>query len=603
MYLSHIKESVQKTAEAISSVIGVDVTVTDDMLIRIAGTGKYKHQIGEHVYKRGVFANCLQNNAPYIVRNAKEDEVCKVCSNDNCCEFAEIVTPIAKGNKVYGTIGLIAFNEYQKKLLLKNEEHIIDFLEKMANLVVGQIVDVQKSNEIKLLISQLQTVMNFIEKAIVIADNNGFINYYNEKFKSLFNVNVLEHSNINDILPIDDVKSIYKFGKDVTNKEFRYEKNGVAFRGTINSRIYFSKENNDKIEAVIFIIEELSQLITNARNIIATNVVTQFDSIIYKSSQMQDVINLAKKASKTDSTVLITGESGTGKELFARALHYDSYRKKEPFIAINCSAIPENLFESELFGYEQGAYTGALKGGHPGKFELAHKGTLLLDEIGDMPLNLQPKLLRVLQDGKVMRIGSKGYIDVDVRIIASTNNNLEEKVKNKEFREDLYYRLNVIPISIPPLRNRKEDIEILVYHFIRNYSEKLSKNVTDITSQALEQIKSYAWFGNVRELQNSIEYAVNMTEKTYIDIDSLPQKIKKTEICCFDISHNYKTEKLCTIDELERNEIVKAIKIYGLHTNSITKICAELGISRATFYRKVKKYDIISISNQNLIND
>jgi transcriptional regulator with PAS, ATPase and Fis domain len=481
MDLLSIKDNVQKTAEAIASVVGVDVTVTDDSLVRIAGTGKYKLSIGEKLNKSGIFAHCLKNNIPYVVRNPNEDKVCKLCGNTDCLEFAEIASPISISNKVYGVIGLIAFNENQKNLLLNNEDNIMNFLDKMASLIAFQIIE--------------------------------------------------------------------------------------------------------------------------KRRIIGNNIITEFNNIKYRSNEMDSVISLAKKASKTDSTVLITGESGTGKELFARALHYDSNRKNEAFLAINCSAIPENLFESELFGYEEGAFTGALKGGHPGKFELAHKGTLLLDEIGDMPLNLQPKLLRVLQDSKVMRIGGKSYIDVDVRIIASTNCNLEEKVKNREFREDLYYRLNVIPINVPPLRERTEDIELLADYFVRKFSLKLNKHVDNISIDALDIIKSYQWHGNVRELENAIEYAVNMTDKIHIDIDSLPNKLKNLKNRIND--NNLKrsnSEKLYaeednslhTIAELERNELKKAIKLYGITNNSVNKICEELGISRATFYRKIKKYNLVS---------
>ena len=600
MDLLSIKENVQRTAEAISSVIGVDVTVTDDKLIRIAGTGEYKSRIGEKVNDEGVFAYCLKNSVSYIVRNPKEEKVCKACNNKDCMEFAEIVTPINICGKTYGIIGLIAFDEYQKSLLLKNENNIMDFLDKMADLVASQIIDIKKSNEIKVLISQLQTVIDVIEKSVIITDNKGNINYYNKKADNLFNINYLKHFNIKEILRSIDINEIFSSNKDIYNREFNYEDNQTSFRGVINTKVYFDAENSNKIEAIVFIIEELSQLISSARNIISTNIITEFNNIKYISSKMDNVISLAKKASTTDSTVLITGESGTGKELFARALHYDSSRKKEAFIAINCSAIPENLFESELFGYEEGAYTGALKGGHPGKFELAHKGTLLLDEIGDMPLNLQPKLLRVLQDSRVMRIGGKGYTNVDVRIIASTNCNLEEKVKNKEFREDLYYRLNVIPINIPSLRERSEDIELLAKYFTHKFSIKLKKTVDNIKADALEIIKSYPWYGNVRELENAIEYAVNMTDKTYIDIECLPLKLKNINIkvCDNNISdlHN-----LHTIEELERNEIKKALKLYGISNNAVIRICAELGISRATFYRKIKKYNLIS--NQILIND
>ncbi|QSX04767.1 sigma 54-interacting transcriptional regulator [Sedimentibacter sp. zth1] len=599
MKLTNIQDNVQKNADAIASVLGVDVTVTDNNLFRIAGTGKYNNHIGEQVTNDGVFAHCLVNCVPYVVRNPKEDKVCKSCSKKNCDEYAEIVSPIIYDKRVYGIIGLIAFNEEQKRVLLGNEKNIIAFLNKMANLIVSQIIDKEKSNEIKLLISQLQTVINLMDSSVIITDSRGNINYYNKKANNLFHISSYNHKHIDKILLNVDIDSVFKYKKKFTNKDFSYKNNDLYLRGIINSKIYYSDANKN-IESVVFFIEELSQFISSARNIISTNIVTEFDNIKYVSEKMQNVVNHAKKASRTDSTVLITGESGTGKEVFARALHYDSNRKKEPFVAINCSAIPENLFESELFGYEEGAYTGALKGGHPGKFELAHKGTLLLDEIGDMPLNLQPKLLRVLQDSKVMRIGGNRYIDVDVRIIASTNCNLEKKVQNKEFREDLFYRLNVIPILLPPLRDRPEDITLLANFFTNKYSSKLNKSVMRINEDALDLIKKYPWYGNVRELENALEYAVNMSDKTYIDIDSLPIKIKNFSSfsCC---SNHLYSENIYTIDELERNEIKKAIKIYGFSTNSVNIICKKLGISRATFYRKVKKYNIIS--NQILIND
>lgn len=597
MDLSCIRENVQQNAEAIASVLGVDVTVTDNNLMRIAGTGKYRNHINEQVNNDGVFAHCLKNNTSYIVRNPKEEIVCKQCSKKDCREFAEIVSPISYNNKIYGLIGLIAFNEKQKKALLCNENNIIDFLNKMASLIVGQIIDKEKSNEIKLLISQLQTVINVIDKSVIITDYEGNINYFNKKADDLFHISSSKDKHIDSILLNIDVYNVYRQKKEIVNKDFTYKNSELYIRGIINSKIYYSETEN-KIEAVVFFIDELNQLISSARNIISTNIVTEFDNIKYVSDNMHEVIRLAKKASKTDSTVLITGESGTGKEVFARALHYDSKRKSEPFIAINCSAIPENLFESELFGYEEGAYTGALKGGHPGKFELANKGTLLLDEIGDMPLSLQPKLLRVLQDSKVMRIGSEGYIDIDVRIIASTNSNLEEKVKNKEFREDLYYRLNVIPIVLPPLRERKEDIELLANHFAQKYSTKLNKIIYGFNNAALKLINNFPWFGNVRELENAIEYAVNMTEKTYIESDSLPLKVRnynKSNYCI------HTDDDIKSINFLEREEIKKAIKKYGLTAEGISTICSKLDISRATFYRKIKKYNIIS--NQILIND
>lgn len=591
MNLIRIKDNVQQTAEAISSVLGIDVTVTDKELKRIAGTGKYKDRLGERVNSKGIFAYCIKNGVSHVVRNAKEDEVCKGCgANDTCMEYAEAVCPIIIDDNIIGLIGLIAFNEEQKQLLLKNEVNIIDFLEKMASLIAAKLIDKNKSKEIKLLISQLRTAMDAIEKSLLILDDTGTINYYNQNADMLFNISDNKKTNINELF--SDKKLIDSImHKCINSYEFSMKRSDKSqFRGVINTQLFFEDGN---IRSVAVMVEELRQVISSATNIISNNVVTEFDNIIYSSEKMNSVINFAKRACHSDSNVLITGESGTGKELFARAIHYESKRKNEPFIAINCSAIPENLFESELFGYEEGAFTGALKGGHPGKLELAHKGTLLLDEIGDMPLNLQPKLLRFLQDNKVMRIGGKSYVDVDVRIVASTNVNLEQRVRNREFRDDLYYRLNVIPISIPPLRERTEDIELLAEYFINKFSKKLNKNVYGIDSAAMNYLKNYYWYGNVRELENLIEYAVNMTDGNYIDLKIVNNKFRNNNHSIpkreTDINE---IETIMSLEELEKREIKKAIGIYGTQSDGVNRICEELGIGRATFYRKIKKYNL-----------
>ncbi len=594
MNLIHIKDNIQKNAEAISSVIGIDVTVTDDKLTRIAGTGKYKDLIGQKVNEKGVFAHCLNTAKTYIVKNPKEDPVCKECANTNCSEFAEIVSPIKTCVEVIGAIGLIAFNKKQRELLLSMENNIVVFLEKIAESLVAQAIEKDRSIQVKILSTQMQEVINITQKSVVITDFDGNIEYYNDKANNLFGIKTNKHTTINELLLDIDTIEMSKLGEEIKGKEFSYEDAKISFRGIVDAKICKLDDSYDRVASVVYVIEELRQAIVSATNMINANIATEFDNIKHNSESMTEVIQLAKKASMTDSTILITGESGTGKELFARALHHDSKRKSESFIAINCSAIPENLFESELFGYEEGAYTGALKGGRPGKFELAHKGTLLLDEIGDMPLNLQPKLLRVLQDGKVMRISGKSYIDVDVRIIASTNSNLEEKVKNKEFREDLYYRLNVIPLHLPPLRERKDDLELLANYFINKFSKKLEKNIYAIDKSAIEIIKSYEWNGNVRELENAIEYAVNMSEKEFIDIDCLPVKIRNKKITQCEILAKESEVILQKIDDLEKRELIKAIKLYGLNGNAVKKICEKLGISKATFYRKIKKYNIIS---------
>jgi transcriptional regulator with PAS, ATPase and Fis domain len=297
---------------------------------------------------------------------------------------------------------------------------------------------------------------------------------------------------------------------------------------------------------------------------------------------MNELKAMALHVAPSKATLLIQGESGTGKELLARAIHQSSNRKGHAFIAINCGAIPESLLESELFGYEEGSFTGARRGGKLGKFELAHKGTIFLDEIGDMPLHLQVKILRVLQERRVERIGSTRSIPLDVRVIAATHRDLEYMVKTGEFREDLYYRLNVIPLTIPPLRERLEDVPVLIEFYLNYYSTVTDRSVSGITQEVIEILTHYPWPGNVRELGNVIEYCVTMVAGGEITAEILPKRVK------LGIKSASQNSSL-NLKLLEREMIMKALALVDSegHKDDAAKL---LGISRATLYRKIKEY-------------
>lgn len=320
-----------------------------------------------------------------------------------------------------------------------------------------------------------------------------------------------------------------------------------------------------------------------------------FSSIIGRSPDIEAVKINAKKIAKGNAAVLISGESGTGKELFAKAIHYESMRSSGPFIAINCAAIPDNLLESELFGYATGAFTGANRNGKIGKFELASGGTIFLDEIGDMPLHFQVKLLRVLQEKAVIPVGSNKLKYVDVRIISATNKNLEYMVKCGEFREDLYYRLNVIPIDIPPLRERKQDIPILLNYFIKKYCTNCGVKIPEISKEAMEILKNYTWKGNVRELQNTVEYTLSLLEEgEIIDIRHLPSKIvQNTEKSYDESNHELKDEEF-NLHKIEKETIEKALLKFGSGTENKNAAAKALGISLSTFYRKLEQYKIVN---------
>ena len=297
-----------------------------------------------------------------------------------------------------------------------------------------------------------------------------------------------------------------------------------------------------------------------------------------------------KKIALSSSTVFITGESGTGKELIARAIHSESERSSKPFIAINCGAIPDSLLESELFGYVKGAFSGANPNGRIGKFELANKGVIFLDEIGDMPLHLQVKILRVLQERKLVKIGSNQLIDLDIRIIAATNKDIKKLIKENKFREDLYYRLNVIPIQVPPLKEREGDIDILIENLIDKYNNIFDKYVHTIDEETRRVLNSYPWPGNIRELENSIEYMINVADdKGILSLEMIPNAISEyLKVYKEDINI---INEIRLLKDIENEYITRAIEIYGNDTQG-KKIAAEkLGIGIATLYRKLETKD------------
>ena len=308
-----------------------------------------------------------------------------------------------------------------------------------------------------------------------------------------------------------------------------------------------------------------------------------FDSIIGSSSVMARLKQRALQISSSDSTVLITGESGTGKELFARAIHTSSPRNKRPFVSINCGAIPEMLLESELFGYEKGAFTGADRNGKIGKFELADGGTIFLDEIGDMPIHLQVKLLRVLQTRQIDKIGGQSPISIDVRIIAATNQNLEAMITENQFREDLYFRLSVIPLQIPALRERPEDIPLLIDHAFCKFRDKLGKNIKSISHDAYQCLAAYPWPGNVRELENALEYAINMETSQAIQMENLPDKIRKLHTNT-DSAIDFKKQSA----DYQKQLIIRCLEETGWSVKGKREAAKKLGISESTLYRRLR---------------
>ena len=437
--------------------------------------------------------------------------------------------------------------------------------------------------ENKLTLAYSNIINNYMSDGIIIIDKSGKITYINS-----IALNILELDgdligmDIKDVLKIPlNFDYVMDENIDFYNKRFTINKNSSSPMYELSVT---NLSNNSESKGLAIILKKVTEKPKRIKYKSISQLYS-FKDIIGESDAIKETIKLAQIASNGQSNVLIMGETGTGKELLAQSIHNNSPRRDKPFIAVNCEALPSSLVESELFGYEEGAFTGAKKGGQPGKFELANGGTIFLDEIGEMPLSIQASLLRVIEDRKIVRIGSSKEKDIDVLIIAATNKDLFEAVKNNTFRADLFYRINVFTLTIPPLRERKEDIKPLVYHFIEKYNSLFFRNVKSITKEALEILESYDWPGNVRELENTIERAIQITNNHMIDVKDLPIYI----IQSVDKVKEEIVNKMSSLELKEYNAIQEILRA----TKGNIKLAAErLGISRATIYRKINRYGI-----------
>lgn len=447
-------------------------------------------------------------------------------------------------------------------------------------------MEVEKAqNELFRAYQYLNKIINSINSGIFAVDTNGLVKAINNSACKMLEVREEDVINRNVENVLDNWKYIFdqlKIGNDYENKEIIYS--GGEKKKRFNLNMYPIKNQKCTITGMVGILKDIQNVYNLVNKYTGMRATYTFDDIIGKSKEILKIKEQARSIANSPSTVLIQGESGTGKELIAQSIHNSSNRKNNSFVAINCGAIPKSLIESELFGYEEGAFTRAKRGGHPGKFELANGGTLFLDEIGEMPLDMQVNLLRVLQEGCVTRVGGNKCINIDVRIIAATNKDLKKEVEKGTFREDLYYRLSVIPIYVPPLRERKGDIEILIEHFLKVKAIKLGKPIPKIRHDIYEKIINYNWPGNVREMENCIENIVNLDGNTSFNFKieglSKEQSNSSEKILEYD---------MCSLEQWELKAIKSCIdKCNG----NITKTSRILGINRSTLYSKLKKYNI-----------
>ena len=568
-FLNFILDDVKKYSEIISKVINIDVEIMDSSFIRIAGTGNLKEKVGLNMKDEShIYHHVLKNKKTTIILEPREEKHCFYCQKKELCkEELEISTPIIYQEEVIGVIGLICFEKNKKYDFIEKKDLYIEFLEQISKFISYKVyvyfsnLQLKRDNEI------LSNIINRVQDIIILTNRKNQIELINKKGKSI----------LGDIT--NKEKLILKTSSNFLNqKEFSFLYSGKEITA-IGDIFTFSLENSKELTKTLFVFKEISEF---------KNYLLSFHGnssiILLESPQMQNIYSQVSKVAKNNTSVLITGESGTGKEIIAKQIHDLSSYSDGAFIIVNCSAIPETLLESELFGYTKGAFTGADPKGKIGFFEKANNGTIFLDEIGEMPLQIQVKILRVLQDKKITPIGSRTEKQINVRIITATNKNLEEEVKKGNFRQDLFYRLSVFPIDIPPLRERKKDIKILVEFFIKKYYISFQKEQKEISAEVYQHFLEYSWPGNIRELKNTIEYCMNMVEEDEktIDLKHLPPKF---------LENKEKTNQIKTLNELEKEAILNLIKIYGNSSESKKIIAKLLGIGIATLYRKLKFYN------------
>ncbi|HJH06493.1 sigma-54 interaction domain-containing protein [Fusobacterium ulcerans] len=583
--LLDIKEHVKKYASAISSLINVDVGIVDKNMVRVTGTGLYKNIEG--VYALGsVYKNSLETGKTNIIENPRQHDLCTECLDKNKCrEKLEIATPIYCRDEIVGVIGLVCFSDEQKKKILSDIDSYLSFTKQIAEFIGIKFYEYQENLMQKDRESTLNTIIDNINKGVIISDCNDVIININNiasaklKLKSDVLGKTMKLMSQNDYLMNEEV-----FNMVIENEEYN-----VA--GKIIPLKSFNKTRSNA-----FVFEDVKKISRNILEMTSSDNMITLENIYGTSAATQSLKENIQKIANTNSTVLITGESGTGKELVARSLHSHGNRRNKPFVVINCSAIPDTLLESELFGYVKGAFTGASQNGRMGKFELANTGVIFLDEIGDMPLYLQAKILRVIQEKKIERIGSNKSIDLDIKIIAATNVDLEKKIMEQKFRGDLYYRLNVIPIKLLPLRERKEDIIPIINSLIDKYNRLSDKYVHSIDEDVKKALINYEWPGNVRELENVMELMISMSGSNgVISSDLLPDNIlhhfDTAPSSVEELILNDKSE-LEDFEKIEKVYIEKSLEKYGDDTESKKYIADKMSIGLTTLYRKMKKYNI-----------
>lgn len=468
---------------------------------------------------------------------------------------------------------------------LKVNKHTLGMAVAGANAIENLLRTKKISNNLSMTNNLLNAMMDSMTDGVIATDTSGNITQVNRAIQDILKLSEHRLLDENIMAIVGDrleLQNIVRNNLFNTDQEVYLQ----TQQGTIHCTLTFRNIRvNGEVSGILFIFKKMENIKKLVHKMVGARARFVFSDLKGQNSRFSETIEMARRAARGSSTVLLLGESGTGKEMFAQAIHNAGHCKNGPFIDLNCGAIPRELIGSELFGYAAGAFTGAKKEGNPGKFELADGGTLFLDEIGDMPLDMQVNLLRVLEEKRIRRIGGQADIPVDVRVIAATNKDLPERVRSGQFREDLYYRLNVLTLSMVPLRERKDDMETLVEFFIAKYNRQMGTKVATMDDEFLSALANYDWPGNVRELENVIERALNLALGHKLTPDLLPSEVlrKPSEGKTVAASIPEQPGLAAVEKQLIRTTLLE-------YHNNMTQAAKSLGISRTTLYRKMKEY-------------
>ncbi|HAM9439856.1 TPA: sigma-54-dependent transcriptional regulator [Escherichia coli] len=582
--LMQIQPTIQRFARMLASVLQLEVEIVDENLCRVAGTGAYGKFLGRQLSGNSrLLRHVLETKTEKVVTQSRFDPLCEGCdSKENCREKAFLGTPVILQDRCVGVISLIAVTHEQQEHISDNLREFSDYVRHISTIFVSKLLEDQGPGDN---ISKIfATMIDNMDQGVLVVDDESRVKFVNQT--ALKTLGVVQNNII---------------GKPIRFRPLTFESNFT--HGHMQHIVSW----DDKSELIIGQLHNIQgrQLFLMAFHQSHTSFSVanapdepHIEQLVGECRVMRQLKRLISRIAPSPSSVMVVGESGTGKEVVARAIHKLSGRRNKPFIAINCAAIPEQLLDSELFGYVKGAFTGASANGKTGLIQAANTGTLFLDEIGDMPLMLQAKLLRAIEAREILPIGASSPIQVDIRIISATNQNLAQFIAEGKFREDLFYRLNVIPITLPPLRERQEDIELLVHYFLHLHTRRLGSVYPGIAPDVVEILRKHRWPGNLRELSNLMEYLVNVVPSgEVIDSTLLPPNLlnngttEQSDVTEVSEAHLSLDDAGGTaLEEMEKQMIREALSRH----NSKKQVADELGIGIATLYRKIKKYELLN---------